>query len=331
MQLESIKDNCYNENMENLSKMLIPLIVIVAFITGFVVRQVIPEKIPGTISLEQASIKGINYLNQDVFKGRNFATIIEAENTEVYKVKFKNEGQDEENEFYITKDGKTTYVQGASIPGQISDSEIWTKPEPPKTDKPRAELFIMSFCPYGNMAEELMIPVNTLLGEKANIEVHYVIYSNYRGGGPEYCLDEENKYCSMHGIQELNQGVRELCVQKYQKDKFWDFLTKINNQCDYKNVDSCWEGAGKEIGIDINQIKSCQKNEALDFLAGEVERNQRYGISGSPQLIINGVEYLGLRNVEAYKKGICSAFISPPFECSLELESEGGAVSGGCQ
>ena len=75
------------------------------------------------------------------------------------------------------------------------------------------------------------------------------IYSNYNGGGATYCLDKENKYCSMHGIQELNQGVRELCVQKYQPDKLWDFVMKINKACSASNADTCWEAVAKTAGV----------------------------------------------------------------------------------
>ena len=315
--------------MENLNKMLVPLIVIVAFMAGFVLRQVIPEEITRVAPPKQAAITATNFINQIFLKGKNYVPLVDISKEQLYKISYKI--GDSSQALYMSKDSESIYMNQTQIPEEVSDLEIWEVPKAPKTEIPRAQLFVMSFCPYGNMAEELMIPVDILLKDKANIEVHYVIYSNYGGGGLNYCLDKDDKYCSMHGIQELNQDIRELCVQKYQKDKLWDFLTEINNQCDYKNVDSCWEGTAKEIGIDINQIKSCQKSEALDFLVEELELNQEYGISGSPQLIINGVEYLGLRNVEAYKKGICSAFISPPFECSLELESEGGAVSGGCQ
>jgi len=155
--------------------------------------------------------------------------------------------------------------------------------------------------------------------------------SCYRGGGPEYCLDEESKYCSMHGIQELNQDVRELCVQKYQKDKLWDFVKAVNSQCNYQNVDSCWSGVAKEVGLDIAQIKTCQKNEALELLAQESTLNEKYGVRGSPQLFINEKEYQGSRTSEAYKQVICSAFNSPPEKCSQTLNSEGGSVSGGCK
>jgi len=160
-----------------------------------------------------------------------------------------------------------------------------------------------------------------------------VIYSNYQGGGPNYCLDKDSKYCSMHGIQELNQDVRELCVEKYQKDKLWNFVEAINNACTAQNVDSCWQAVAQTTGIDVNKIKNCQKNEALTLLEQEVQLNTKYGISGSPQLVINDTEYSGSRDAESFKNAICSGFNSAPSECSGTLQNTGSTApaSGACQ
>lgn len=320
--------------MKNITKYLLPVaIIIAALIIAQALSHFIPQRVPGALSLREAGIKAINFLNQNLLKGQGYALLTDVNEARLYNIHFKVEGdeQDKEYDLYLSKDGELVYLQGQSIPEGISSSEIWQSLGPSKTDAPLAQLFVMSFCPYGNQAEELMMPVAELLGDKADIELHYVIYSNYGGGGLDYCLDKEAKYCSMHGIQELNQGVRELCVQKYQKDKLWDFVKAVNSSCDYKNVDSCWENIARNAGVDVAKIKACQKDEALGILAGEAELNTKYGITGSPQLIINETEYQGSRSSEGYKQGICSAFNSVPDECSQTLGTEGGSVSGGCQ
>lgn len=316
--------------MKNITKYLLPAAVIVAaLIIAQALTHFIPQRVPGAMSPEQAGIKAINFLNQLVLKGQGTAYLTDINEARLYRINFKIE--DEEYDTYLTKDGKIVYLQGQGIPEEISSTELWQISEAPKADIPLAQLFVMSYCPYGNQAEELMMPVVNLLGNKADIELHYVIYSNYGGGGSDYCLDEEAKYCSMHGIQELNQDIRELCVQKYQKDKLWDFVKAVNSSCNYINVDSCWENIAKGAGVDVAKVKTCQKNEALEILAKEVELNTKYGIGGSPQLIINGVEYSGARTSDAYKAGICSAFNSAPTECSQTLSTEGGSASGGCE
>lgn len=317
--------------IKNIIKILIPLaVVIAAFIIVEGLYRINRGEVPGALSSEQAANKAINYINQVALNGQATASLLEVtEESGLYKLRLMIEGEGYES--YVTKDGKLLFPPGTEISKEIPKALTPKEPEFPRADVPQVQLFVMSFCPYGNQAEELMMPVAKLLRNKANIELHYVIYSNYGGGGPDYCLDEEAEYCSLHGIQELNQGIRELCVQKYQKDKFWDFVKEINSNCNYQDVDSCWEGVAKKIGIDIGKIKTCQNDEGLRISAQELELNKKYGISGSPQIIINGVEYEGSRSSEAYKQGICSTFNSPPEECSQVLSSEGGSASGECE
>lgn len=320
----------------NSRKNLIPVAIVVAaliIVAGWIYfnQEQKKEIISGNVLLPQeVASKAIKYINEKILQGQATASLTEAvEENGLYKIKFRIE--DREIESYATKDGKLFFPSVLKLDEGITEGETKTTGEIPKTDVPDVKLFVMSFCPYGNQAEELMMPVDELLAGKADIKLHYVIYSNYGGGGPNFCLDEENQYCSMHGIQELNQGARELCVQKYQKEKLWDFVKKINEKCTSQNADSCWEGIGREAGIDIAKIKDCQKNEALQLLAEELELNKQYGIQGSPQLLINNTEYQGERSSEGYKSGICSGFNNPPEECSQTLSGQAGSVQGGCK
>lgn len=314
-----------------ITKFLIPIaVVIAALIIAQVLYYISGTRIPGVLSSKEAAERAINYINSVALNGQATASLLEViEESGLYRIRLTIENQTYES--YVTKDGKILFPQGTKISQETPEAPISEETELPKTNNPQVQLFVMSFCPWGNQAEELMRPTAELLRVGANIELHYVIYSNYRGGGPEYCLDEESKYCSMHGIQELNQGVRELCVQKYQGDKFWNFVEEINSSCNYQDVDSCWESVAKKVGVDVAGVKTCQKDETLEILAQELALNQKYGIAGSPQLIINGAEYQGPRSSEAYKQGICSAFNSLPEECSQVLSSESGSASGECE
>ncbi len=318
---------------KEITKLLLPIAVVIAglLIAGGL-YQVSKNRVSGTMSPEDAAEKAINFITNVALQGQANVFLLDVtEESGLYKIHIEIDNQ--EYNSYVTKDGKLLFPQGTELPEELEekDSSPSASGNYPKTDTPKVELFVMSYCPYGSQAEELMMPVDKLLGGKADIKLHYVIYDNYQGGGPNYCLDKENKYCSLHGIQELNQGVRELCIQKYQKDKLWDFIKAVNNGCNAQNVDSCWEGIAKKAGVDVQKVKTCQKNEALELLAQEVILNEKYNIGGSPTLIINETEYKGSRTSEAYKKGICSAFSSAPDECSDVLSSEGGSVSGGCE
>ncbi|MFA6437016.1 MAG: hypothetical protein WC242_02805 [Candidatus Paceibacterota bacterium] len=257
----------------------------------------------------------------------------------LYKVSLNVLGQSYES--YATLDGNYLFPQKVDLnpakPKEIS-----------KTERPNVKLFVMSYCPYGNQAEDAIIPVVNLLKNTTDIELHYVIYSNYSSGYPDFCIDKENKYCSMHGTQEVNQDVRELCVQKYQKEKLWSFVGEMNANSTAQDSDSKWEAIAKKLGIDVAKIKTCQKNEATALLDQEVvltskdyqvqdstshQGNATEKISGSPTLIINDMYYDGSRSISDYQTAICGAFTTKPEVCNTTLQESSTttpAAAGSC-
>lgn len=298
--------------------------------TGEVIEQ--PDDF-NVISADDAAQKALDYINTYVLQGQATAILLETvEESGLYDMKIRVMGR--VYDAYVTKDGRLLMLSALDLDQKPEVPE----PQPsqfdaPDAEKPNVKFFVMSFCPFGNQAEEGLGPVFELLGEEnVEWEPHYVIYSNYRGGGPQYCLDEESKYCSMHGIQELNQDVRELCIWKYYEHSvWWDFVLKINQQCDYNNVDTCWEPIAKEFDIDVDKVKKCFDEEAEDLLTVEVGLNQKYGVSGSPTVLVNDQQYSGGRAPENFKQGVCSGFATQPDECSQILGATSAEASGECE
>ena len=201
-------------------------------------------------------------------------------------------------------------------------------------NKPQIDFFVMAFCPYGNQAEEAIAPVYNLLKNKAVFKPHYVIYANYSGGGTDYCM-ADGTLCSMHGIQEVHQDARELCVNKYMGITAWfNFAVAINNACTAANVDSCWKAVAQNLSLDVSKIQTCQDQEAVDLLTAEKALDAKFGATGSPSVYINGDSYGGARTPEGYKEGMCSQFTAPPAECNTNLTGATAAtaatVTGGC-
>ncbi|MCX6729926.1 MAG: hypothetical protein NT058_00270, partial [Candidatus Portnoybacteria bacterium] len=250
--------------MEKIKKIIVPIIIVVVLLGAAAGLYYLKGN---NISKDEAGTIAIDVINKDVLQGQATATVKGVATTKsgVYVVKIDLEGQ--EYSIYITKDGKIVFPQGVEVTPKADDQATQ---DVPKAEKSTAMLFVMSFCPYGNQAEDAMVPVIGLLKDKADIQLHYVIYSNYQGGGATYCLDKENKYCSMHGIQEVHQDVRELCVQKYQPDKLWDFVSQVNVACTAQDADTCWQAVATKAGVDVNKIKTCQADEATTLLASEL-------------------------------------------------------------
>ncbi len=203
-------------------------------------------------------------------------------------------------------------------------------------NKPQIDFFVMAYCPYGNQAEEAIAPVYNLLKDKAIFNPHYVIYSNYQGGGSDYCMNNGN-LCSMHGIQEVHQDVRELCVNKYFGiDKWFQFALAMNSNCSAQNADSCWEAVATSLKLDVAKIKTCQDNESIALLNAEKALGDKLKVSGSPTVFVEGDSYSGARTADGFKTALCDKFDTKPSECSQTLAgapttaAAAATATGGC-
>lgn len=202
-------------------------------------------------------------------------------------------------------------------------------------NKPQIDFFVMSFCPYGNQAEELLKPVYDQLKGKVDFNPHYIYYSNYQGGGAQYCLDADSKFCSMHGVQEARQDIREDCVKEMKgMDGWFDFALAINKQCTAQNADTCWTGVAQGLGIDVDAIKSCEKEKVMTYANKDFILSDKMGASGSPTIVIDGVKYGGSRSAQGFLAGLCAAFDKKPAECdNVVAEPQAAsapAAQGGC-
>jgi len=187
-------------------------------------------------------------------------------------------------------------------------------PSVPKTAKPKAELFIMAYCPFGLQLQKAWIPVEELLGKDADMSVKYVNYA-------------------MHGLKEVKDNTNEYCIQQEEPDKWTAFercfvATTNYDQCadkvgiDKAKIKTCFDATDKQYGIMKNY------NDKASWLSGRFPPykvydalNKQYGVRGSPTLVINGKQVRVSRSAEAVKEAICNAFVNPPKECSTKLST----------
>ncbi|MCK4968380.1 MAG: hypothetical protein KAS12_04960 [Candidatus Aenigmarchaeota archaeon] len=278
--------------------------------------------------VQQITNQAIDFIKSQILQpGTEINLVDQKFNKQLGTYEFKMKLGEEEFISYISRNGQFLFPQGISmeqveVPVSVPVVEI------PKQEKADVELFVMSFCSFGNQAELLMYDVQELLNKVANITPRYVIYGNYEGGSADYCL-ADGKYCSMHGINELNQNVRELCLWEKHPDQYWEFIKQIDEQCTLSNIEQCWLTEANKMKIDTVEISTCQINEAVELLEEQVLLNNKYGVQGSPDLVINGVHYQGERTAEGYKQAICSGFNQPPVECQQTLSDTNASV-GNC-
>lgn len=183
-----------------------------------------------------------------------------------------------------------------------------------KSDKPVVELFVMSYCPYGLQMEKAYLPVWELLKDKADFSLKFVSYA-------------------MHGQKELEENTRQYCIQNEQADKFIPYLKCFTGKDDYKaclasagvnqgKMNTCVTAADKKFGTMVKfNDKATWLNGNYPVYPVDGDLNEKYGVQGSPTLIINGAEAQAGRTPEAVKQAICASFNNAPAECAKALST----------
>ncbi len=217
-------------------------------------------------------------------------------------------------DIYATNDLEQIFLQP---PIKVSDLEKTIEKfkqqnkEIPKTDKPTVQLYIMSFCPFGNQAEQLMNPIIHLLNDKISFEPVYII-SNRNG-----------QWTSLHGNSELKQDVREKIIFNMYGPVVWaDYVKNVDHTCDVKDIDTCWKSVAENMSLNTTAIEETYNSSFDSIVSNEASKTNEAKVQGSPTLVINGVIYnerANGRSTNAYKSAICSAFTTEPIECNQTL------------
>ena len=145
-----------------------------------------------------------------------------------------------------------------------------------KEAKPNVmEIFVMSQCPYGVMAENAVIEAkkNGDFPKDKTVRLRYIV--NY---------DPAKGFSSLHGSAEWEEDVRQLLIAKYYPTKLWQYLA-VRNQ-DYRS--SRWDKAMEAAGIDPKKIMKKFDTEGLELLKAEAAYGEEYGISASPTFLWEG-------------------------------------------
>jgi len=209
---------------------------------------------------------------------------------------------------YMTKDGKsfteslTPTGDSVSSPNSNSNTQATVQ----KSDKPKVELYVFAYCPYGTQMEKAMIPVVKLFGDKIDFTIRQI--------------------GAMHGDFEKVEAQRQLCIEKNYPDKYLDYVLAFDTDSSCSNGDATCvltktTSIFSKLGIDASKINSCMTSDGSTMYNSEVSNANSKGVSGSPTLFINGVNSQADRSPEGVKGAICSAFNNVPSECSQKLDT----------
>ncbi len=230
---------------------------------------------------------------------------------------------------YITTDGSKFFTQpptdlnAAKTDAQANN--VQTTPDKvvadQKQDMPEVKLFVMSYCPFGTQIEKGILPVLSALGSKIKFNLEFVNYSMHNSK-------------AQNDRKELDENLRQYCIQKNQPTKLNAYLG-----CFLKKGQGTEAACITSTGVNAAQVASCmtqsdtQFNVTKDFndessYQGQFpkfevnqEDNVKYGVQGSPTLVVNGTTLSPGRDSESLLKAICSGFKTAPKECAQALST----------
>ncbi len=276
------------------------------------------------LTVDEAKAEAEEFINENLMNPGASATVTEiAEEGDLYKI-MVDVGADEDVESYISRDGKKFFPSVfdiEEIENQASEQKAKEEAasaqanmELEKTETPKIELFVMSHCPYGTQIEKGILPVVKTLGNKIDFKLKFCDYA-------------------MHGKKELDEQLNQYCIQKNEPSKLLPYL-----ECFLGEGDG--QGCLASAGVDVSQLNSCvsatdkeykvteQFNDKSTWRGGTypafdvyAEDNAKYGVGGSPSLVINGKVVSAARDSASLLNTICGAFSETPEECSTELSS----------
>jgi hypothetical protein len=308
-----------NKKMNKKKLIFIIISAIVLLILGLLIFKLSPKK--NVLNIDNAKVMAEEFINNNLMLPGTKATIKEiTEEYGLYKLSIDlgDAGTGELIDSYISQDGELFFPQSINIKeyedslNSSSTTEVTEVTN--KTDKPVIELFVMSECPYGTQMEKGLISVLETLKDSVDFTLKFNTYA-------------------MHEKAELDEEMTQYCIQKENNDKLLSYLncyvksgksdtclteTDINKN----NIDNCVNKIDKEYKISESyNDKSTWLNDTYPIFPIYQEDNDKYGVEGSPTLVINGESIDSARDSQSLLTLVCSAFTTAPESCQTQLST----------
>jgi len=176
--------------------------------------------------------------------------------------------------------------------------------------------FVVSQCPYGvQMQRVFKKAIEEIPAISSFLKVKYI-------GSVE-----NNKITAMHGDEEAQENLRQICIREEQKDKYWSYV-------------SCYMQEGKSdgclttSGVNSTQLKACvdDVSRGIKYAKADFDLANKFSVSGSPALLLNEKQTVsefdfGGRVPNAIKEIVCCGSNEKPEFCSQDISKDEVAVS----
>lgn len=188
---------------------------------------------------------------------------------------------------------------------------------------PDVELFVMSHCPFGTQIEKGILPVLDEIGDEIDFKLRFVHYA-------------------MHAETEVYEQLNQYCIQKTQSSKLIPylecFLQEGNGEACLDEVDindvaleECVEETDEKYSITDNLED--QSTWLGNFPPFNIDKTltDKYGVQGSPTLVVNSMVVETGRDPASLLKTICYGFDEMPDACDAELSAASPAPGFGLE
>lgn len=236
-------------------------------------------------------------------------------------------GQPQKFTSYMTKDGKIFFAGGtiladmnktdAAAGGTTETAAKLTCSDVKKADAPKVTGYVVANCPFGLQMQRVM--AKAIAEQPALSSVFDVKYIG---------SIESGKITSMHGDEEAQENLRQICIREEQKTLYWPYV-------------SCYmKAAGQSAaclastGVNASNVNACMADAKRgnayaekDFaLAG------KFNIGSSPTLLVNDSQIVsefdfGGRTADALKQVSCCASSTEAAYCKTALSTDQIATS----
>ena len=137
----------------------------------------------------------------------------------------------------------------------------------------------------------------------------YIVTVTYGGKNIPLLLSKDARYTDLgSGMININSFAKAKAATN----------TTTSSTASTTDKDKCSQDAATRFGLDSAKIEALAfSTEGINLLKADEVLSTKYGVSGSPTLVINGVQSSSIyAGTDAVKSAICSSFTTLPKECA---------------
>lgn len=233
-------------------------------------------------------------------------------------------GQTQTYTSYMTKDGKIFFVSGTVIGdlAKTTTSDTAQKPsmtcaDVNKSATPKVTAFVVANCPFGLQMQRVM---NKAISEQPALSSTFEV--KYIGA------IENGKITSMHGDEEAQENLRQICIREEQKALYWPYVA-----C-YMKAQGKSAACMAQSGVNTATVNACMADTSRGYAYAQKDFDlaNKFNVGSSPTLLVNDAQEVsefdfGGRTPDALKQVSCCASSKEASYCGQSLSTDTMAAS----